>query len=151
MNDVGHRRERAIAACPVVDRREHRAYMAVLDAQDMVLAVRDLDPREVWGTLAIWADRDLLRLFAVVTALASMVPADRTVRELLEWTEQLGRTPVGAVVRPRDVSHEETLRAAHAAFMRGSRERWVVEGHREYDRDRKRRDRTKVDTEQEVA
>jgi len=141
MNDVGHRREHAIASCPVVDRREHRAYLAVLDAQDLIAAVRDLDPREVWGTLQLWADNDPLRLFAVVTALASMVPMDRPVRELLEWTEHLDQPAKVRAIRPRDVSHAEMLRAARAAYKRGAREPWVVEGNREYDRLRKQRRR----------
>jgi hypothetical protein len=89
MNARGGRTDRAIAACPAVDRREHRAYTGVLDAQDLVMAVRDLDPREVWGTLALWHENDPLRLFAAVTALAAMVPTDRSVRELLAWTEAL--------------------------------------------------------------
>lgn len=89
MNERYGRREHALAACPVVDRPQHRAYTAVLDAQDLTMAVRDLDPHEVWGTLALWSEQDPLRLFAAVTALAAMVPADRPVRELLAWTESL--------------------------------------------------------------
>lgn len=89
MNGRGSRREHAIAACPVVDRREHRAYTAVLDAQDLAMDVRDVDPREVWGTLALWAERDPLRLYAAVTALAAMVPVETPVSELLAWTEPL--------------------------------------------------------------
>ena len=85
MNAEGYRRQQAIAACPDVDQRAWRAHLAVMDA--LVMAVRDLDPREVWGTLALWAARDPLRLFALVTALAAMVPEDRPVRELLAWTE----------------------------------------------------------------
>lgn len=91
MNARSNSRDHAVAACPVVDRREHRAYTAVLDAQDLAMAVRELDPREVWGTLAIWCERDPLRLYAAVTALAAMVPPDRPVRDLLAWTESLTR------------------------------------------------------------
>lgn len=155
MNDRSVDRDRAIAACPAVDRREHRAYMAVLDAGELVAAVRDLDPREVWGTLAIWAEQDSLRLFAVVTALASMVPADRPVRELLAWTDQLTPPARAGVrpVRPPEMSHGQKLRAARAAYVRGARDEWVVEGNREYERDRKRRHRDRVNSnnEQEVA
>lgn len=89
MNDRYDARDRAIKACPEVDRPAHRAYTAVIDAQDLTMAVRDRDPREVWGTLALWCEQDPLRLFAAVTALAAMVPADRPVRELLAWTESL--------------------------------------------------------------
>jgi hypothetical protein len=89
MNGRTNRRDHAIAACPIVDRREHRAYTAVLDAQDLAMAVRDLDPREVWGTLAGWLEHDPLRMLAAVTALAAMVPVDRPVSELLAWTDTL--------------------------------------------------------------
>ena len=95
MNDRHGKREQAIAACPVVDRPAFRAYMAVMDAQDLVLAVRDLDPREVWGTFAVWVETDPLRLFAAATALAAMVPADRPARELLAWTERLSPASEG--------------------------------------------------------
>ncbi len=89
MNNRGGKRQHAIAACPVVDRREHRAHEAVLDASDLAIAVRDVDPREVWGTLALWAERDPLRLFAAVTALAAMVPIETPVSQLLAWTDAL--------------------------------------------------------------
>ena len=89
MNGRGSTRDRAVEACPVVDRREHRAYEAVLDASDLAIAVRDVDPREVWGTLALWVEQDPLRLFAAVTALAAMVPVETPVSELLAWTNNL--------------------------------------------------------------
>src|SRR5262245_65849088 len=93
MNAHHDARNRAIQACPEVDRRGHRAYMAVLDAQDLVMAVRDLDPREVWGTLAGWLEQDPLRVLAAVTAVAAMVQRDRPGRELCAWTEDIGRAP----------------------------------------------------------
>ena len=55
----------------------------------LVAAVRDLDPREVWGTLALWGEADPIRVYAATVALAAMVPADRPARELLAWTEAL--------------------------------------------------------------
>lgn len=91
MNDRFHVREAAIKACPVVDRPQHRAYIATQDAVELVAAVRDLDPREVWGTWRLRGERDPLRLIAVAVALAAMVPDDRPARELLAWTD--GLTP----------------------------------------------------------
>lgn len=82
-------RDRAIAACPHVDRPGDRAHKAALDAVEVVAAVRDLDPREVWGTLVLRGEKDPLRIYALVVALAAMVPPDRPARELLEWTEAL--------------------------------------------------------------
>jgi hypothetical protein len=67
----------------------------VLDAVEVIAAVRDLDPREVWGTLALRGEKDPLRIYALVVALAAMVPPDRPARELLEWTDALAR-PVKA-------------------------------------------------------
>lgn len=89
MNESFAARNKAVAACPVVDRPGQRGYQAVLDAQALVGAVRDLDPREVWGTLALWGRDDPLRLYALVVALAAMVPADQPARELLAWTDTL--------------------------------------------------------------
>lgn len=89
MNDSLGARERALQACPHVDRVGQRSYQAVLDATCLAGAVRDLDPREVWGTLALWGQEDPLRLYGVVVALAAMVPADMPARDLLAWTDQL--------------------------------------------------------------
>jgi hypothetical protein len=89
MNEKVVWRERALAACPHVDRIGDRAHKAALDAVEVVAAVRDLDPREVWGTLALRGEKDPLRIYALVVALAAMVPADRPARELLAWTEAL--------------------------------------------------------------
>jgi hypothetical protein len=91
VNQSSGARDRAIAACPHVDRPGDRSHKAVLDAVEVVAAVRDLDPREVWGTLALWGQADALRVYALVVALAAMVPADRPARELLEWTDALAR------------------------------------------------------------
>jgi hypothetical protein len=77
-----------------VDRVESRAHQAAADAVDLCGSVRELDPREVWGTLALWNDRDPLRLYALVTALAAMVPVDVPARELLAWTEPLAQKGV---------------------------------------------------------
>lgn len=89
MNDRWDATRKAVKACPPVDRREHRAHIAVLDAVELVAAVRDLDPREVWGTLRLRGERDPLRLIALCVALAAMVPDDRPARDLLAWTEDL--------------------------------------------------------------
>lgn len=89
MNQRWDATRKAIKACPTVDRREHRAYQATLDAVELVAAVRDYDPREVWGTLHLRNQRDPLRLIALCVALAAMVPDDRPARELLAWTDDL--------------------------------------------------------------
>lgn len=101
MNASFSARSRALAACPHVDRPGQRGYQAVVDATSMVGAVRDLDPREVWGTLALWGAEDPLRLYALVVALAAMVPADQPARELLAWTDHLALpdAPSGRGVR----------------------------------------------------
>jgi hypothetical protein len=88
-------RERAVAACPHVDRPGDRAHKAALDAVEIVAAVRDLDPREVWGTLALRGETDPLRIYALIVALAAMVPADRPARELLAWTDGLAPARAG--------------------------------------------------------
>lgn len=89
MNDRFGATDTAIRACPVVDRRQHRAWQAAVDAVDLVAAVRDYDPREVWGTLHLRQQRDPLRLIALCVALAAMVPVETPVSELLAWTEPL--------------------------------------------------------------
>lgn len=94
MNERFGATQEAIRACPAVDRPQSRAHQAVLDAVDLAAAVRDYDPREVWGTLHLRQQRDPLRLIALCVALAAMVPADRPARELLAWTDELTPTSV---------------------------------------------------------
>jgi hypothetical protein len=91
VNDRFGATDTAVRACPPVDRREHRAHQAALDAVDLVASVRDYDPREVWGTLHLRQQRDPLRLIALCVALAAMVPEDRPARELLAWTDELAQ------------------------------------------------------------
>lgn len=94
MNDRFGAPDAALRACPVVDRPQHRAHQAALDAVDLVAAVRDYDPREVWGTLHLRNQRDPLRLIALCVALAAMVPVETPVSELLAWTEPLAAKEV---------------------------------------------------------
>lgn len=89
LEDRAQERRRAIEACPPVDNPGDTADNAVLDATYLAEAVRDLDPREVWGRLAIWAEETPLRLIAVAWALAAMVPQDQPVSDLLAWTDTL--------------------------------------------------------------
>lgn len=89
LEDRAQERARAIAACPHVDNPVDTADNAVVDALYLAEAVRDLDPREVWGRLAQWAQESPLRLIAAAWALAAMVPQDRPASELLAWTEGL--------------------------------------------------------------
>lgn len=93
MNERFGATREAINACPLVDRPQSRAHQAVLDATDLVAAVRDYDPREVWGTLHLRQQKDPLRLIALCVALAAMVPEDRPARELLAWTDDLEVPP----------------------------------------------------------
>lgn len=161
LEDRAQERARAIAACPAVANPEDTADNAVLDGLRLAEAVRDRDPREVWGRLAIWATENPLRLIAATWALAAMLPSDRTSGELLEWTDTLGSPDRVGSIRcvsiapppPREVTHEEHLRAARAAYVRGCREEWVVVGNREYDRLRKQRhrDRCRARSEQKGA
>lgn len=116
MNARAKQRDEAIAACPVVDQRHARADQAVADACALATAVRDDDPREVWGQMWLWLDEDPLRVLAAVTALAAMVPVDLPVTELLAWVDGPGMH----------------LRAAHAAWVRGERAGWVQMGEKAY-------------------
>lgn len=66
--------------------------LAVLDASDLSIAVRDVDPRALWHELETWALQSPYRLLAAVVALAAMVPDDRTASDLLAWTDDLTPT-----------------------------------------------------------
>jgi hypothetical protein len=149
LDDRAQERRRAIEACPHVDNPVDVANNGVVDAIYLMEAVRDLDPREVWGRLAIWSVESPIRLYAVTVALAAMVPSSHPVSELLKWTDQLTspdrvgaiRSVLPAPAPPQDLPRDARLRAARAAYARGVREAWVVEGNREYERRRKQRHR----------
>lgn len=85
------RRRRHIAAAPIVpvELVDRVAERATLDAMDLAADIRTLDPREVWGRMAIWAEAEPLRLYAATVALAAMVDVDKPVSELLAWTDGL--------------------------------------------------------------
>jgi hypothetical protein len=89
LDDRAQERARAVEACPHVDNPVETADNAAVDALYLVEAVRELDPREVWGRLAIWAGENPIRLYAVTVALAAMVSQDKPVGDLLAWTDEL--------------------------------------------------------------
>lgn len=71
---------------PVI-RDEPAAERAAVDAMDLAVAVRDVDPRDLWPELEALLVGEPRRLLAAVVALAAMVPVETPVSELLAWTE----------------------------------------------------------------
>lgn len=62
------------AACPTItpNQRATWANRAAEDAQDLIVDVHDIDPRELWGRLVLWGQHDPPRLVAAAVALAAM-------------------------------------------------------------------------------
>lgn len=102
---------------------------AIPDAITLVTAVRD-DPDEVRRILHLNTDCDFQQLYALVVALAAMVPDDVPVSELLGWTDW-------AATYSREDMTGDQCRRAHAAWGRGERDPWTVAGEREYQKRRK--------------
>lgn len=71
---------------PSMKDRDTLAEQSVEDAAEAICRIRDENPGALWVDLACMT-RD--RLLALTFALAAMVPDDRTVGELLAWTEPL--------------------------------------------------------------
>lgn len=67
-------------------RDEPAAERALVDAMDIAVAVRDVDPRDLFAELEELVGQPR-RLVAAVVALAAMVPVETPVSELLAWTE----------------------------------------------------------------
>lgn len=88
--------ERHRAACPTIPAARRGRIVQIMreDAAHLIVAVRDLDPAEVWGQLATWAATDPVRLIAATVALAAMANPDQTVDSALAWTHRLA-TPEG--------------------------------------------------------
>ncbi|PWW50249.1 hypothetical protein [Actinokineospora spheciospongiae] len=81
------------AACPYIPGDPvELADRAHTDAMDLAADVRELDPRQLWGRLTIWATEDPARLFAATVALAAMVDVDQPAAHLLAWTTHLDTT-----------------------------------------------------------
>lgn len=62
---------------------------ATRDAMDLAVAVRDVDPRDLWAELQSVVRDEPRRLLAMVVALAAMVPVETPVSVLLAWTDAL--------------------------------------------------------------
>jgi hypothetical protein len=87
---VSDRASRELATCRGVDNPGKTADQAIRDAVALAGDVRDLDTRQAWGRLQLWAQKDPERLVAACFALAVMLPVeDRTVGQLLAWTNPL--------------------------------------------------------------
>lgn len=84
-------RKRDRSACPWVPQEDvpEVARQAHEDAVALAADVHDVDPREIWGRLARWNQRDPIRLYAACVALAAMVPIEESVSRLLAWTDHL--------------------------------------------------------------
>lgn len=68
---------------------EPAAECAVVDAMDLCVAVREIDPRDLWRELEALLAGEPRRLLAAVVALAAMVDIETPVSQLLAWTESL--------------------------------------------------------------
>jgi hypothetical protein len=119
------RAPRELAACPTLaGSLRSRVHRGNADARDFAEDIRELDPRQLWGRLALWAQRDPERLYAMVISLAALVDPDTGT---LEWTRRIGgvsalhpdhQEPKAARTRvpvPRD---DEAILRLHAAGAR---------------------------------
>lgn len=121
---------------------EALAEAAVRRGQRLACAVRD---DGAWEVARITDDLSRVELVALAVALAAMVPIDRPVSWLLAWLDD----PSGANLPegqrfPALNWTPESLRMAHAAYFRGERDLWTVEGERTYQRARGRRRRSEA-------
>lgn len=122
---------------------ERLAVAAVKRAQRLACTVRDDGAYEV-ARITDRLTRD--ELVALCVALAAMVPVDQTAKELLAWLNKpkpKRQLPEGHRFPLMNWS-ETSRRMAHAAYHRGRRDQWAVEGERAYQRERGRRRRAQV-------
>ncbi len=76
-------------ACHGVPNPTAVAERAQLDASDLITEVRDLDPRQLWGRLTIWANENPDRLKAACIALAAWCDPDINPSTAYAWTNTL--------------------------------------------------------------
>lgn len=88
MNE-GDRLRLDIRACPDLTgvSRGELAEQGVRDALSLMEAVRDFDPRQVWGRLNRWGASNPARLLMATVALAALADPDRSARDALAWTD----------------------------------------------------------------
>ncbi|KNX38077.1 hypothetical protein [Luteipulveratus halotolerans] len=140
---------------PEQKRKARLVKAAIPTATQLVTLVRD-DTEPVHEILTSATTE---QLYALVVVLAAMVPDDRSVADLLDWTRtdvdrasDLRRTGQQARFRnmPRIVHANEDdwtddeLRAARSACERGDTSEWATEGRRVYYRVSHRRRRARV-------
>jgi hypothetical protein len=71
-------------ACPAIGPhwRDELAHRAIEDALDVIVDIRDLDPRQVYGRLVLWGRETPARLVTALFACAAMHNPDTPAGEL---------------------------------------------------------------------
>ncbi len=62
------------------------AGQALQDAQMLICDVRDIDPTDLWHTIAAW---NPTRIVTALITLAAMVPDDQPAEQLLSWLNNI--------------------------------------------------------------
>lgn len=110
--------------CPkLTDTADNRARQADYDARRLIADIRDLDPRQIWGRLNKWGQRNPQRLIAAfVSTLAYADPDDVTTGQPPAWTRNLGGTAAlhPDYVDPRSAPAQNSTTAGDVTVDRGA-------------------------------
>ncbi|WP_410652085.1 hypothetical protein [Amycolatopsis sp. cmx-4-54] len=110
-----------------------RAHLATKDALELIVDVRELDVREIWGRLNRWGTETPERLIAALVTVAAMADPDQITTEPPAWTADIGGmkalhpdyVPLPANALPNTKS--ETLAAVDRLIVAGLSTRGVAE------------------------